>query len=164
MGEPDSNRAKLASLQLAHCTRDQLVGGAAGPKMEASARQRVAEPIESGLWRVAQRGAVTSRNAPVQRIRAGTKGRRLTCGVGPTLSTITAAEDPVQALVVHTWLRVAVEPRSGHNTPRPPPSSKGVVLNTPLVCWSPHAPSGLQQHLPEITVRVYSSHDARRGL
>ena len=29
----------------------------------------------------------------------------MTCGVGPTLSTITAAEDPVQALVVHMWLR-----------------------------------------------------------
>lgn len=164
MGEPDSNRAKLASLQLAQCTRDQLVGGAAGPKMEASARQRVAEPIESALQRVAQRGAVTSRNAPVQRIRAGTKGRRLTCGVGPTLSTITAAEDPVQALVVHTWLRVWQWNLDLGTTHPPAPQGKRGRAEYPACVLEPPAPSGLQQHLPEITVRVYSRQDARRGL
>ena len=67
------------------------------------------EPIESALQSVAQRGAVTSRNAPVQRRRAGTKGRRLTCGVGPTLSTITATEDPAGARRTQVT-KVAAEP------------------------------------------------------
>lgn len=162
MGEPDSNRAKLASLQLAHCTRDQLVGGAAGPKMEASARQRVAEPIESGLWRVAQRGAVTSRNAPVQ--------RRLTCGVGPTLSTITAAEDPVQALVVHTQLYTRGSggsgsgTSSGHNTPRPPTQGKRGLAGYPACVLEPPCPISFNNTFLRSLFGVYSSHDARRGL